>query len=70
MCEITSINNVVFNIRRMQLVGQYLGPFWDIYVDNHNKHRPEAHNCDMIAYLMIWDLGYVLAKYLDLYLAS
>ena len=67
---ITSRNNVIWNPIRLQLVRQYLIPILDIYVNIYKEHMPQARNGEMIAYLIVWHLGYVLAKYLDLYLAS
>ena len=42
----------------------------NIYVDIHKEHMSEAQNGEMIAYLMVWHLGHVLAKDLELYLES
>ena len=62
MYEITSRNNLIWNIRRMQLLVQYPGTLLDIYVDIHKENKPESHIGEIISYFMVLHLGCVLDK--------
>ena len=49
---------------------KYLEPLLDIYWDIQKEHIPEVQKDAMISYLMLWHLGAVLARYLELYWSS
>ena len=51
-------------------MGQYLEPLLDIYWDIQKEHIPEFQKYEMISDLMLWHLGAVLARYLELYWSS
>ena len=65
-----SRKNVIWNLRRLQLLGQYLGPLLEIYLDIQREHISESQKDEMNTYFMVCYFGDVLAKYLNMYWES
>ena len=47
-----------------------MGPLLEIYLDTQKEQRLESQKNKIIADLMVWKIGAVLAKCLDLYWVS
>ena len=50
--------------------GERLGTILDMYLDIQKEQISETQNDEMITKFMVWHLGAVLNKYLDLYRES